>query len=672
MGLLAPVLDRVCARGKESFVATLRFIPALLLIGVLFLPVRASALERICDVAFENCRSPLVTLIRNEKVGIDVAFWFMEDANLAQELINRWKAGVPVRILMDTRAVASYGYDKAAIPQQMLRDAGIPMRRKSGGGILHWKMMLFAGQNTVEFSGANYSAEAFMYGVKYSDYVDEVIYFTDKPSLVNTFKTKYDDVWTTTTGYTNYANVSGTLSRIYPTYALDPQLLFVPYENFRTRAVSLYKTETAGIDAIMFRITDRAHSDQMIAAVKRGVPVRLITEPMQYRDPLRIWHSWNVDRMYMAGVQVKHRGHAGNSHEKLVLLAGQGVSIFGSSNWTSASADSQLEHNLFTTDSVWATYTADHFNRKWNNLGPSPESTPFVPKAGDAALLKVPANGATNQPTSVTLQWYAGMWTHKYDVYLGTSSSSMTKILTDRELGPSSSSTDYKKWTVNGLVSGRTYYWKIVSRTMANLEKTSSTFSFTVGSGEPPPPPPPLPAGWASRDIGSVSAAGSTSISGDTWTLRGSGADVWGSADEFHFASRTMTGDGTVLARVASVSNTDVWTKAGVMIRETLTAGSKHASMFVSPGKGLAFQRRTATGGATTSLSGFAGAAPYWVAIVRAGTTFSAYISTTGANWTLVGSETISMGSTVYVGVALTSHRDGTLATATFTNVQAP
>jgi phosphatidylserine/phosphatidylglycerophosphate/cardiolipin synthase-like enzyme len=672
-GLLAPVLGRTCvAEERIGFVARLRFVPAVVLVGVLLLPARASALERICDVAFENCRNPLVTLIRNETVAIDAAFWFMEDANLAQELINRWKAGVPVRILMDTRAVSTYGYTKAAIPQQMLSDAGIPMRRKSSGGILHWKMMLFAGQNTVEFSGANYSAEAFMYGTKWVDYIDELIYFTDKPSLVNSFKTMYDNVWTTTSGVTNYANGPATLTRNYPTYAIDPELNFVPFQNYRTRAHALYNTEPTRIDVMMYRVTDRTHTDHMIAAVGRGVPVRLISEQKQYRSTLHPWHSWNIDRMYMGGVQVKHRGHAGLSHEKLVLLVGQGTTIFGSSNWTKASADSQLEHNLFTRDSVWATYAANHFERKWNNLAPTPETTAFVPLPGDVPVLKVPANGATGQSTSVTLQWYPGMWTHKYDVYIGTSAASMTKVLSDRELGPSLSSSEYKKWTVSGLVGGRTYFWKVVSRTMANLATTSATFSFTVGAGVSAPPPPPLPAGWASRDIGSVAAAGSASFSGDTWTLRGSGADIWGAADEFHFASRTMTGDGTVLARVGSVTNTDLWTKAGVMIRETLTAGSKHAAMFVSAGKGLAFQRRAATGGVTTNTSGGAGTAPNWVAIVRSGTTFSAYGSTDGSTWTLVGSETISMGSTVYVGLALTSHRDGTLASATFTNVSTP
>ena len=647
------------------------FSSALMMAAALFIPSRATALERICDVAHENCKNPLVTLIRAEKVGIDVAFWFMEDQNLAQELINRWKAGVPVRVLMDSRAVTDYGYTLAAAPLQMLKDAGIPMRRKTTGGILHWKMMLFAGQNTVEFSGANFSAEAFMTGIAYEDYVDEVIYFTHKPSYVNSFRTMFDNVWTTTDGYANYANVPATLNRTYPTYTIDPELNYVPYQNFRSRSVALYRTETTGIDAHMYRITDRAHTDEMIAAVKRGVRVRLFTEPLQYRDPTRLWHSWNVDRMYMAGVQVRHRGHRGLSHEKLTLLVGQGVTIFGSSNWTSASADSQLEHNLFTTDPTWAAWTADHFNRKWNNEGPAAESTPFVPLAGDKAVLKSPANGATGQATTVTLHWWAGLWNHKYDVFLGTSPTAMTKVLSDRELGPSESSSAYKKWTVSGLAAGRTYYWQVVSRTMANMATTSQTFSFTT-SGTGGGTTTPLPTGWSNGDIGAVAATGGASHSGGTFTVRGSGADIWNGADEFHYVYRQITGDTMVTARVASLTNTDVWTKAGLMIRETLAAGSKHAAMFVSSGKGLAFQRRVATNGASTHSSGGTGTAPRWVGLIRQGNTIYAYSSLDGSNWTLVGSETITMGATVYVGLAVTSHSDGALATATFTNVSVP
>ena len=91
------------------------------------------------------------------------------------------------------------------------------------------------------------------------------------------------------------------------------------------------------------------------------------------------------------------------------------------------------------------------------------------------------------------------------------------------------------------------------------------------------------------KDIGAVAAAGTASYDSGTFTLKASGADVWGTADEFRFAYRAMAGNGTITARVSTVQNVSVWTKAGVMMRESLAPGSKQAAMFVSAGKGLAF-----------------------------------------------------------------------------------
>jgi regulation of enolase protein 1 (concanavalin A-like superfamily) len=193
----------------------------------------------------------------------------------------------------------------------------------------------------------------------------------------------------------------------------------------------------------------------------------------------------------------------------------------------------------------------------------------------------------------------------------------------------------------------------------------------TVGGSAPPPPPPPptLPTGWSDGDIGSVPIAGTASYSNGTFSVTGSGADVWGTADAFNYARAQMTGDGTIIARVASVQYADKWTKAGVMIRETLAAGSAHAFMLVSPGKGLAFQRRPVANGDSVNTPGSLNTAPRWVKLTRTGNVFNAYESGDGANWTLVGTETIPMGSTVYVGLAVTSHTTSTSATATFDNV---
>ncbi len=176
----------------------------------------------------------------------------------------------------------------------------------------------------------------------------------------------------------------------------------------------------------------------------------------------------------------------------------------------------------------------------------------------------------------------------------------------------------------------------------------------------------PLPDGWSTTDIGAVGAAGSATGSGDAFTVQGAGADVWGTTDAFRFAYTTLTGDGSIVANVTSEDRVADWTKGGVMMRETLTAGSRHAFMLVSAGKGLAFQRRVSTGSTSTNTSGGTGMAPQFVKLTRTGTTFTAYRSTDGTSWTTVGSDTIGMAPTIYVGLAVSSHVAGTPATATF------
>jgi hypothetical protein len=163
--------------------------------------------------------------------------------------------------------------------------------------------------------------------------------------------------------------------------------------------------------------------------------------------------------------------------------------------------------------------------------------------------------------------------------------------------------------------------------------------------------------------------AGGADLTNGTYTITGAGADVWGTADQFHYVYRTLDGDGTIVARVASVQNVSSWVKAGVMIRATLAADSPHAFMLVSPAKGLAFQRRGAAGGSSVNTGGAMATAPRWVKLTRNGNLFSAYESTDGAAWTLVGTDTIPMGTSVLVGLAVTSHNSGASATCTLDSV---
>jgi hypothetical protein len=175
-----------------------------------------------------------------------------------------------------------------------------------------------------------------------------------------------------------------------------------------------------------------------------------------------------------------------------------------------------------------------------------------------------------------------------------------------------------------------------------------------------------------STDIGAVAVAGSTSVTNGIYTVRASGADIWGTRDEFRFVHGSLTRDGEITARVDSVSATDPWTKAGVMIRETLSSRSRFAYTLVSSGNGVDFEHRVSTGSSVGPAGKYdrVTRAPYWVRVRRIGNVFTAYVSADGLAWRQQGSSvTIAMGATVYAGLAVTSHRDGTLARAVFSNV---
>jgi hypothetical protein len=163
-----------------------------------------------------------------------------------------------------------------------------------------------------------------------------------------------------------------------------------------------------------------------------------------------------------------------------------------------------------------------------------------------------------------------------------------------------------------------------------------------------------------------------------TYTMTGSGADIWDVGpsggpfhDEFHFAYKTLSGTGSIVAKVQSVDNTNAWAKAGVMIRETLNANSKHAMMVVSAASGVSFQRRPETGLASASDTTADLAAPYWVKLERdLSGNFSAYSSADGVSWQKVGlSEPIQMATNVYIGLAVTSHNAALTCQGVFSNV---
>jgi len=435
----------------------------------------ARAAEVLCDPSFQDCRATLLGLIRNESVSIDLAMWFMEDQELARAIVARHEAGVRVRALVDPRRNTTTPMNATTL--QMFRDAGIPMRYKVGGGILHWKYMVFGAKDTVQFSAANYGDYYFKPVTPYLDYTDEGIFFCDDPPVVNSFRRKFDDSWVDPTGFADYANIAGAPARAYPLYSIDPGMSFVPAENFSTRSVPLYNAETERIDTTMYKITEGTHADGLIRAAKRGVAVRLITEPERYRNPENVWHAYHVDRLYMAGVRIRHRAHAGFLHQKSTQLYSQGLTIFGSSNWTNESNKSQYEHNYFTDKAWFFAWFTNNFERKWTNATGNIETKPFVPLPPGTPAYVAPAHGATGVAVAAgtLLTWKPGPWAHLADVYFGTALDPPI-VAANVPVSPGS----IKKFPLPALASGTTYYWRIVSKTIALQSTSGTTQSFTT------------------------------------------------------------------------------------------------------------------------------------------------------------------------------------------------
>ncbi|MBN2314980.1 MAG: hypothetical protein JXM79_13695 [Sedimentisphaerales bacterium] len=163
-----------------------------------------------------------------------------------------------------------------------------------------------------------------------------------------------------------------------------------------------------------------------------------------------------------------------------------------------------------------------------------------------------------------------------------------------------------------------------------------------------------------------------------TYTMTAEGTDIWGTADQFHYAYKTLTGAGSMQAQILSVENTNAWAKAGVMIRETLDPGSKYAWVFISPSNGCRFQARATTDGDATSddsvvsTAQTAITAPYWVKFERDGANnFRGYYSANGTTWQPMtwNAQNISMAQTVYIGLGLTSHSAGVVCEAKFSDI---
>ena len=203
-----------------------------------------------------------------------------------------------------------------------------------------------------------------------------------------------------------------------------------------------------------------------------------------------------------------------------------------------------------------------------------------------------------------------------------------------------------------------------VLRATATISGLASTSDLTVYAGN-------YWGALVGGDLGTPGKAGSHTVENSTYTLRGAGSDMAGTADHGYFLGTAITGNFSVTTRIVSQTNDNAWAKAGLMIRQTTASNSQCATLLMTPSNGVTFQYRASAGASagvttTTSIT-----APSWLRIIRNGTTVSAWRSPDGITWTQVGTnQTVSLADPVLVGLAMTSHNTGILGTAVFDNLR--
>jgi glucuronoarabinoxylan endo-1,4-beta-xylanase len=241
----------------------------------------------------------------------------------------------------------------------------------------------------------------------------------------------------------------------------------------------------------------------------------------------------------------------------------------------------------------------------------------------------------------------------------GTSWTTLTSTL-------AASATSY---TDANVTSGTACEYRVTALVNSITSTSVATLSETAAA---------LPAPYYQGDIGDAGTVGSAggatyNSSTGTYSVNGAGVDIWNTADGFHYAYTTATGDADYVAEVTSMPNVSQYGKVGIMFRNSLDPSSVYADLFVNPAPQLwaAFEHRNTYATTPSSTGGYKTytALPIWLKLSRRGNVFTAYYGTNGTTWTQVGSSTITMGTTIDIGMVTCSHSTSVVGTGTFTNV---
>ena len=533
--------------------------------------------------AYENVTDVLVQKINAEKVRVDIAAWYLSERMISYALINRMKAGVQVRLIGDRGSI--FEIDQHTRNEfYYLASQGIPIRLRynptSYPEIVHWKATIFVGQNLVTFGSANYTPFE-LKPVSATSYKDESVLFSNDPALVNAFKTQFDRMWNDTTAearsrvakppyfknwndacalekmcadyktkYPTPAPMNINTARLEPDYPMPADMVWGQGSLFNNRLVTEINNEVSYVDFVIYRLTVANIADALLAKKKAGVPVRIILEPLEYRNKKwpEFWltHAY-MDKLWAAGVPIKKRAHDGLTHMKMLV-----TSRYATNASSNLASEWQRDHNYFVSAAAKpALHGAmkTRFDAMWNNTS---AFVNFVPEPADAPVLSAPAAGVTGVATTTALTWNRAAFATAFDVYLGTSAAAMTKVATVPAKLVNDPPATYSWTPATALQPNTTYTWKVVSRTNANLTTSSTSRTFTTtGTGTVPPPPTPttttpeivLYSSDASRLAGAWSkVSDSTAAGGATLRNADAGAAALGAplATPAHFIEATF------------------------------------------------------------------------------------------------------------------------------------
>lgn len=487
----------------------------------------APAQDQILFPAIHNLQEVLIQKVRNERVRLDIGIWLLGDTELVQAIINKHQSGVPVRVIGDRVSIFEGDPNtKAAFLQ--LANAGVPIRLRYHPTwfpeIIHWKGAIFVGQNLVEFGSANYTTFE-LKPASPLDFKDEAALLTSDPAVVRAFLTTFDRMWADTTSFLDwpaaYSRETGTpwlrpmtisTARLEPDYPTNlPGMIWSQGPELVSRMVAEINAETQGIDMVSYRLTVPEVTDALINRHRAGVPVRVLIEPTQYRNP-GYPEYWLVgamlDRLWAAGVPMKQRAHQGLTHMKTLITSR--VAMVGSSNFTRYW---QRDHNYFVDAARDpAVYFAmkDRFAAMWYD---GVNYTNFQPLRPDFVQPQTPATGAINVPTSTPLVWGRAPWAVAFDVYLGVDPGNLPLVARVNAVVTEDPPDTYSYVPAQALQPSTRYYWRIVARTPATdinpgLTTTSELYAFVTSASVTP-----AQAG-ASSCVGSSPGSGWTCVKG--------------------------------------------------------------------------------------------------------------------------------------------------------------